>query len=526
VLKAGSRRFELALDRDWRPLSFSPSTHGRLESRMAFAGYGITAEHPAYDDYAAQDVRGRVVLVFRLEPGADDPASPFAGTAITEHGDLRRKVQNAFDHGASAVLITSPSTASGDQLIGFDAEAGAGEVPIPVAQVRAEAIAPALAALGVDLASARQQIDSSFQPASLPLELTTELTVDVDPITVEAANVIGILPGSDPELRSEAIVVGAHYDHLGRGGQGSLAGVPTDSTAADSAAADAIHNGADDNASGVSALIEVAAAVRTDPEPPARTIIFVAFTGEEEGLLGSARYVAAPAIPLARTRAMINMDTIGRGPGRQVFVSGASSSAELKRVVSEESADDFIELTFDDEVLGASDQASFYSHQVPVLFFFTPAHADYHRPTDDWEKIDVHYLERVARLVDRVTCRLAARDATIHFQPGAPQMAAADPHGGGEGYGSRAYGPYLGTVPDFAGSGAGVRLAAVRAGSPAALAGLQGGDVIVQWEGQVIKSLGDYAAALRRQRPGDSVALTFLRDGSPVHAVAVLGERP
>jgi PDZ domain-containing protein/peptidase M28-like protein len=221
-----------------------------------------------------------------------------------------------------------------------------------------------------------------------------------------------------------------------------------------------------------------------------------------------------------------------------VFVGGASSSPELKSVVSEESAADFLSVAFDNDVLGASDQAAFYARGIPVLFFFTPAHADYHRPTDEWEKIDPHYLETVARLVDRVVIRLASPAETIRFTrvadlgaaegglAGSGGGAEVQGHAGGEGYGTRGYGPYLGTVPDFGSPGEGVRLAAVRAGSPAAVAGLRDGDVIVGWDGREIRNLGDYAQALRSHRPGDQIELTLLRGGSSVRAVAVLAERP
>ncbi|HWN81744.1 MAG TPA: M20/M25/M40 family metallo-hydrolase, partial [Candidatus Udaeobacter sp.] len=406
-------------------------------------------------------------------------------------------------------------------------------------QVRGSALQPVLAALGVDLASVTQGIDATLRPNSFPLDLTCELEVDVDPIMVEAENVVGVLPGEDSKLRGEAIVLGAHYDHLGHGAAGALPPAPPDSATAAAhpdTTVDSIYNGADDNASGVSALIELAAAIRTDPTPTARTIVFVAFTGEELGLLGSKHYVESPAVPLARTRAMINLDTIGRGPGHRVFVAGAASSPELKTVVSEEGASDFLSVAFDDDVLGASDQAPFYAAGIPVLFFFTPAHPDYHRPTDSWEKIDPHYLETVARLVDRIAIRLASPAETIRFTriaaagtgggPAGESPGAVPGHPGGEGYGTRGYGPYLGTVPDFGSPGEGVRLAAVRAGSPAAAAGLQDGDVIVGWDGREIRNLGDYAQALRSQRPGDEVELTLIRGGSSVRAVAVLAERP
>jgi hypothetical protein len=517
TLHTGGRRWELSSDRDWRPLGFSASTHGRIEARVVFCGYGITAEHPTYDDFAGQDVRGRVVLLLPLEPAASDSTSPFAGTVLTAHADLRRKVANAHEHGAAAVLVLTDDAATpGDARSGFDSEASVGSVALPAAQVRTAALQSALTTLDLDLDLIAERIDSSLHPASFPLDLTAELEVDVEPITAEATNVVGILPGSDPSLRGEAIVVGAHYDHLGRGMVKSPDGEPVEE----------IMNGADDNASGVAALIEVAAAIRTDPILPSRTLVFVAFTGEELGLLGSQHYVESPAVPLARTRAMINMDTIGRGPEGRVFVAGAATSPVLKAALVEESAADFLTVAYDDEVLGASDQAPFRSRGIPVLFFFTPAHADYHRPTDDWEKIDFHYLERIARLVDRVACRLAASGEPIPFQEAAHPAEGHDRGDLAASYGTRGYGPYLGTVPDFGSPGEGVRLAAVREGSPAAAAGLKDGDVIIGWDGREIRTLGDYAQALRSQRPGDSIQLTLLRQGAAVRAVAVLGERP
>lgn len=499
------------LDTDWRPLSFS--TRGHVRAPVTFCGYGITASDPSYDDYEGEDVGGRVVLLLRFEPGADDPHSPFAGSALTLHADLRNKAKNALDHGAVGVLVVTGPASTEDHLLPFDTGADAGSGHLPSAQIRRAALTPLLDALGVDLAAVQAAIDQSYRPQSFPLDLTVEMRIDVAPVEMEAFNVIGILRGSDPALRDEAIVVGAHYDHLGRGGRGSLA---PDTVA--------IHNGADDNASGVAGLIEIAEAMATTPAQARRSLAFIAFTGEELGLLGSSHYVEHPTIPLSATRAMINLDMIGRGREREVMIGGAGTSPELRQVADEEARADFITPVFSEGGYGPSDHTSFYSRDIPVLFFSSQPHEDYHRPTDDWEKLDYGYLEKTARLVQRVVSRLAGEAGEVRFT----RAAEGGPHGthpGGEGYGTRGYGPYLGTVPDFGPSAEGVRLSGVRPGSPAEAAGLTRGDVIVGWNSLKIINLEDYAAALRAQRPGDRVRIAFLRDGQPQTAEAVLGER-
>jgi membrane-associated protease RseP (regulator of RpoE activity) len=242
------------------------------------------------------------------------------------------------------------------------------------------------------------------------------------------------------------------------------------------------------------------------------------------GLLGSNYYVEHPLLPLSATRAMINIDMVGRGHAREVMIGGAGTSPELRQIAVEEANADFIVPTFSEGGYGPSDHTSFYSRDIPVLFFSSAPHEDYHKPSDDWEKLDYGYLEIIGRMIHRVVARPAGESAPIRFT----RADEGGPHStrpGGEGYGTRGYGPYLGTVPDFAPSSAGVRLSGVRPGSPAALAGLQRGDIIVGWNALMILNLEDYAAALRAQRPGDQVDIAYMRDGERQTAVAVLGER-
>lgn len=319
-------------------------------------------------------------------------------------------------------------------------------------------------------------------------------------------NVVGFLPGVDARLHDEWIVIGAHYDHLGRGGFGS--------TAPDQK--NAIHNGADDNASGVAVLLEVAR--RLSRERPARSVAFVTFTGEESGLLGSAQFVANPTIPLARTRAMLNMDMVGRLATGALIVYGTGTATEWDRIVRDATAAERIEFKAQPEGYGPSDHTSFYTKDIPVLHFFTNVHGDYHNPSDDWEKIDAAGLVRVASLVTRIAQAVAGSGPSITLVRGAGRPAA--PAGENRGYGS-----YLGTVPDFRPVERGVPLSGVTAGSPADQAGLRGGDILIRFDQEEIGNLEAMTEALRKRKPGDAVRITVLREGKEVIVNAVLGRR-
>jgi hypothetical protein len=321
----------------------------------------------------------------------------------------------------------------------------------------------------------------------------------------EGRNVVGILRGADPALSAEAVVVGAHYDHLGHGGFGSLDPSST-----------AVHNGADDNASGVGALLAVAERLAKGARP-ARSVVFVAFTGEEEGLLGSGYYASHPAVPLERTRAMLNMDMVGRLGTRPLLVYGTGTATEWPGVVQAAAGREGVPISEKADGYGPSDQTSFYARDVPVLHFFTNVHGDYHKPSDDWEKIDFAGVERVARLVARVAAEAAGRVQTLTLVRGVGAPPAQSSGGG--------YGAYLGTVPDFTPVERGVRLSGVTGGSPAAQAGLKAGDVIVGIAEFDVKDLYAMTDALRAHRPGERVEVRYLRDGKEQKTEAVLGRR-
>ena len=318
-------------------------------------------------------------------------------------------------------------------------------------------------------------------------------------------NLIALLPGSDPRLRAEWVVIGAHYDHLGRGGPSSAA--PDQQGQ--------IHNGADDNASGVAAMLEAARTlVRTRP---ARSVAFLAFTGEESGLLGSAFFAAHPAIPLNQIKAMLNLDMVGRLRSGPLIVYGTGTAAQWDAILNSATAAEKVEFKGQPDGYGPSDHTSFYMNDIPVLHFFTNTHGDYHKPGDDWEKIDTAGLTKVARLVARIAGTVAGSNQTMTLVRGAGKPPATGVVTRGS--------SYLGTVPDFTPVERGVLLSGVTPGSPGDKAGLKKGDLIIKFDDDAIVDLQGMTDALKARKPGDTVKVTVLRDGKEVVLTAVLGTR-
>jgi acetylornithine deacetylase/succinyl-diaminopimelate desuccinylase-like protein len=345
-----------------------------------------------------------------------------------------------------------------------------------------------------------------FQPFTISADAPAVMHTNLGGAAVR--NVVGVLPGASPALRGQVVIVGAHYDHLGPGGFGSL---DPDSTGR-------VHNGADDNASGTAALLEIAR--RLGRRRPARTIVLVAFSAEEIGALGSNHYVknATPG-PMDSVYAMINLDMVGRLRAEKLLALGAATAVEFPALLDSlnraRGASRF-DLRASGDGWGPSDHASFYAARRPVLHFFTDLHDDYHRTTDDWDKINAQGTARVAEYVSDVAWALANRPAPLTFvDVPRPQVAA-----GGQGYGA-----YLGTIPDMSESPGGVRISGVRAGSPAEQAGLKGGDIITGIGDRKVANLVDMTEALRSHQPGDTVAITVKRDGADVRTTAVLGRR-
>jgi peptidase M28-like protein/PDZ domain-containing protein/PA domain-containing protein len=495
----------LALGRDFVPLAVSESGHASGD--LVFAGYGITAPDLAWDDYAGLDVHGKVVLVLGGEPRGHDPAGPFRKPDAYHYSERRHKILNAREHGARAVVLVTSPAAGKDTLPDLRGLTQPwGIVAVAVTRTVADGM---LAPSGKPLAKLVETMDRAFAPASFAVaNVRVELEVSVVRERGVTANVIGVLPGTEARLRDEAIVIGAHYDHLGRGGEGSLAPDETGT----------IHPGADDNASGTTAVMALARAFAAAGGAP-RTLVFVAFSGEEMGLLGSEEYVKRPAFPLDRTVLMVNLDMVGRLRDGKLYVGGVDSAKELRALVTDAARGLPLSPELRGDPYSPSDHTSFYAVDRPVLFLFTGAHADYHRPGDTWEKIDAEGLRTVTELAARVI-------ATAAVLPTAPEhVKLTAPASGGRAAGG-GYGPYFGAIPDFGESGqGGVKLTGVRAGSPAEKAGIRAGDVLVEFGGVKVKTLDDMAFALRRKRAGEDVDVVIVRDGRVERLRATLEER-
>jgi hypothetical protein len=326
------------------------------------------------------------------------------------------------------------------------------------------------------------------------------------PAELKTQNVVALLPGSDPALRGQAIVIGAHIDHLGRSAAG----------ARDPEAGDVIRNGADDNASGTAAVLELARLLRV--HPPRRSVIFVNFSGEELGLLGSQYFVEHSPVPIDSVVAMLNFDMIGRMRGDSVIVYGVATAREMSAVLDSANASVGLSVRALGDGFGPSDHSSFYARGLPVLHFFTNLHDDYHRATDDVERINAEGAARVITLAERVVRELDARDGRLTFVRSAAPAPVAGARTGSN--------VYLGTIPDMSAPDVkGLRLTGVRAGSPADSAGLKAGDIVVEFAGKPVTDLTTYSAALYGQKPGDEVDVVVLRNGQRLTTRVRLGKR-
>lgn len=490
---------------DFMPFAFSDD--GDVSAEVLFAGFGISAPPLGYDDYAGLDARGKVVLVMTGEPREQDPHGPFRAPEHFHYTELRHKVLNARQHGAAAVVVVENPGRPNDAPRPIRGTTPAWGV---LAASATRAVADAmLAPAGLGLAALRQEIDRGPAPRSRLLPgVTVRLRVRLVREQSPTANVVGVLPGTDAALRDEAVVVGAHHDHLGRGSPFSLA--PDD--------ADQVHPGADDNGSGTAVVMGLAEAFAR-AGGARRTLVFVTFSGEEVGLLGSTHYVRNPAVPIERTVAMVNFDMVGRMRDDQLIVMGVDSGQGLRALVEQAAAGLDVKLTLRGDGIGPSDHTAFYNRDRPVVFFFTGTHGDYHRPSDTADKIDADGMRKVAAVAARAIRALADRPGAPAFVKLAPPAPSAPASGGG-------YGPYFGSVPDFGESPTpGVRLSGVRAGSPADRAGLRAGDVIVAFAGVAVRTLDDLTFALRGRRPGDTVEVRYLRDGREHTVQSILEQR-
>jgi hypothetical protein len=505
VVHQENSKAALKPNQDFVPFSFSAS--GSLTSPVVFAGYGASADEFHYDDYAGIDVKDKIVVVLRYEPPAFAASSGNHG--LTTHSQLITKAINARNHGAKAVILVNGKLGDGEEdlLTRFGSVSGPENVGLLFVQVKNSVADNWFKAAGKSLSDVQNQINGSSKPSSFafPGDLQLSLNVSIESTRATVNNVLAYLPGTSDEY----VIVGAHYDHLGRGNFDSLAPSQIGQ----------IHPGADDNASGTAGVLELASHLARRQAELRRGILFASFAGEELGLLGSAAWVKQPTLPLDKAVAMLNMDMIGRIKDQKVYIGGVGTGSNFKTLLDDDKSKSNLNLEFSPGGYAASDHTSFVARKVPVLFFFSGLHSDYHKPSDTWDKINAPGAVELLELISSITVQLADEPDRPAFQV----VAEEKPPGGMTGGGG--YGPYFGSIPDFGQTDNGVRFSDVRPGSPAAKAGFKAGDVLVQFGDKPINNLYDFTDALRRSKVGDIVQVKVLRDGKPVAAPVKLEQR-
>jgi hypothetical protein len=505
------------------------SAEGEFSGDVVFAGYAIASKANKYDDFAGLDVKGKVVLALRFEPHDDDGKSRFvapnAGGPFSGEAAFTAKAKAAAHRGAVALLVVNPpSHHRGDTMVPFARPSPGERTAIPVIQVRQKVAEAMLKAGGApDLRTLQNRIDEGAAPQSVVLkDVSARGAVAFKRTKKQVKNVAAVVPGSG-EKAGEYVVIGAHYDHLGRGASGSFAPF-----------SNKIHYGADDNASGTTAMLKMAehfAHAARSGKPPARTLVFAAFTAEETGLLGSKHFVDHSPVPMDKVVAMLNLDMVGRVRNNKLSIGGVGTAPSFEKILR--NADEVSPLTLSTMSkggLGPSDHTSFAMKKVPVIFFFSGLHIDYHRPTDVASKVNFEGIDEVVKLGVDVIDGLAAmpREQYVSTFDAGGIFAHGDPTGtGGSPGGARAT---LGVIPNYSEEDGpdqpkGVRISGTGPGSPAEKAGLKDGDVIVQLGEMKIDTLMDLTDALRKGKPGDKVKLIYLRGEEKVETETTLAER-
>jgi hypothetical protein len=562
---SGDKTTQYKLGVEYNPLSLGGTS--TFDYPLVFVGYGISAKDWKYDDYADVDVKDKAVIILRHEPQQRNDKSVFDGKKDSMYAPLMRKISNAYQHGAKAIIFVTDEveiqekvlaqrkqlldngkklqaelaalekanpelpaiqeqraklekaaarvqkdveelSKAFDPLLPFERGEPGDSRKMPILHVQRAVIDPLLKKdLGKSLSEIERAIDTDLKPRSAELpSFRVAGSVKIDRSEANIKNVIAVLPGSGP-LAEETIIIGAHYDHLGRGEPGSL-----------QAGSKEIHNGADDNGSGTVALLEVARRLAS-VEKRSRRIVVMAFTGEERGLLGSAHYIHNPVFPLNKTIAMLNMDMVGRLKDNKLTVYGTGTAKEFDGLITKlnEQPQYAFQIKREPSGFGPSDHSTFYAAKIPVFHLFTDLHNDYHRPSDDIDKINYEGIRRISEFCADIALEIDRTEKPPTFaETGGGRFG-----GGREKQGAR---PYFGSIPDLSSTAEGYALQAVAKDGPAEEGGLQGGDIIIGLAENKIGNLDDFDTALRKFKGGDTVEVTVLRGKQTVKLKVTLGQ--
>lgn len=486
-LSIGDKNYEAGVD--FQPYAFSANTE--VEAGVVFAGYGIEVDRDSlqWNDFDGADVSGKWMMVLQGDPDLDNPNSPFL-----EFSTERAKGLTASDRNAAGlILVAGPKFSDKDELSSLFFDKNSSRFSIPVLQVTRTVANELLEGTGETVSSLESTMEEQNAGMNLATDATLKAKVDVQLKEKTTQNVVAMLPGTDPDLKNEYVVVGGHYDHLGMGGPGS------GSRAVDTIA---VHNGADDNASGVATVIQLAEKLAGE-KANKRSIIFMAFGAEEMGLVGSKAFTNDPAVDLEKVVAMFNFDMVGRlDTARVLSIGGTKTSKETEDILT--ALNTGFKLAFSGEGIGPSDHASFYLQNIPVFFFSTGAHSDYHTPQDDADLINYEGAKAVAEYAEKVVLEVANRAENLTFQEAGSKFQRSR---GGR------FKVTFGIMPDYAGlEERGMRVDGVTKDKPAYRAGMKKGDIITAIEGKPVKNIYDYMARLQTLEAGQRVSVDIIRD--------------
>ena len=479
-------------EKDFIPMGFS--SNGGTEAEVIFAGYGfiIDTDSIKWNDYSGLDVKDKWVMILRADPEVANTRSiyiPFSGD--------RDKALNAKDMGAAGVLLVSGP--SSDDQDSFDAlNKNDFSVGIPVFRIKRDMADQILSNAMATVSALEKKLNDSRKPFRLSTGVTLSGTAEILREESVTRNIAMILPGSDEELKNEYIIIGAHFDHLGMGGPGSS------SRAVDTTG---VHHGADDNASGVAMMLELAEKLSKTKGSHKRSIICIGFTGEEMGLLGSKHFTENPGIDLKKVNAMINLDMVGRLRETNTLQIGGTGTAEgFRDIIYSVSDTALIKLALSEEGYGPSDHSAFYGKNIPVLFYSTGAHLDYHTPNDIADSINYSGMVTISSLVFNMSSKLANSPEKLKYNESGPKVEQGRP--------ARRKGVTLGIMPDFAGNiKNGLRADFVTPGKPAAMGGMKKGDIITAINGKPVNNIQDYMFRMGQLKSGETISVEVLREG-------------
>ena len=491
ILRVRNSKSRYKIKKDFIPIGWS--ANGNIDDQVVFVGYGFDIDDSlSWNDYINVNVKNKWVLMFLNGPDGNSPHSPYG-----YHKKLYNKVIAARDRGVGGILFMEREEKENNKLKPLVYRQSASSAGLPIIQITHAVANNIINDKDKTVADLRSKIDQELVSFSFELDRKVSARVNLKFEKETATNVIGFIEGSDPILNKEYIIIGAHYDHLGYGGHMSGSLNPDSMQ---------IHNGADDNASGIAGILELSHKLMTNKKLLGRSIISICFDAEEKGLLGSKFYTQTPTKDLEQTAIMINMDMIGRLNEKPITVGGVGSAKTLSETI--EVVQKNHTLKIDKNIsgmdFGRSDHASFYREDIPVLFFFTGAHQDYHKPSDDWDKIDYQGEKEVLNFVYDLIVQLSTNKEKPIFTEITNDNSDNQ---------SPSFNVTLGVIPSYGSQKIGMEIDGIsRKNGPSDKAGIKKGDIIIEINNKKIRNIYDYMARLAELNSGDKIIVKIIRN--------------